>query len=125
LERGNDNKKTRILIVDDDSDLLLRFTKAVGVYSHFEADTFNDAIEALSRFKVKTYDLLIIDIRLPQTEGFELYDKMNEIDNEVKVCFMTAYDININALRAVLLCLLTWRHVLLKSPHIRRNLLLA
>jgi DNA-binding NtrC family response regulator len=125
LERGNDNKKTRILIVDDDSDLLLRFTKAVGVYSQFEADTFNDAIEALSRFKVKTYDLLIIDIRLPQTEGFELYDKMNEIDNEVKVCFMTAYDININALRAVLLCLLTWRDVLLKSPHIRRNLLLA
>jgi hypothetical protein len=50
---------------------------------------------------------------------------MNEIDKEVKVCFMTAYDININALRAVLLCLLTWRDVLLKSPHIRRNLLLA
>lgn len=34
-------------------------------------------------------------------DGFELYDKMKEIDNEVKVCFMTAYDINIKALRAV------------------------
>jgi len=101
LERGSDNKKTRILVVDDDSDILLRFTKALGVYNQFEADTFNDPIEALSRFKVKTYDLLIIDIRLPQMDGFELYDKMNEIDNEVKACFMTAYDINIKALRAV------------------------
>jgi DNA-binding response OmpR family regulator len=101
LERGSDNKKSRILIVDDDSDILLTFTKALEVYSQFEADTFNDPIEALSRFKVKTYDLLIIDIRLPQMDGFELYDKMKEIDNEVKVCFMTAYDINIKALRAV------------------------
>lgn len=101
MERGSDNKKTRILIVDDDSDILLTFTKALEVYSQFEADTFNDPIEALSRFKVKTYDLLIIDIRLPQMDGFELYDKMKEIDNEVKVCFMTAYDINIKALWAV------------------------
>jgi DNA-binding response OmpR family regulator len=101
LERGNDNKKSRILIVDDDSDILLTFTKALEVYSQFEADTFNDPVEALSKFKVNTYDLLIIDIRLPQMDGFELYDKMKEIDNEVKVCFMTAYEINIKALRAV------------------------
>jgi DNA-binding response OmpR family regulator len=101
LERGSDNKRTRILIVDDDSDILLTFTKALEVYSQFEADTFNDPIEALSRFKVKTYDLLIIDIRLPQMDGFELYDKMKEMDNEVKMCFMTGYDINIKALRAV------------------------
>ena len=78
--------------------ILLTFTKALEAYSQFVADTFNDPIEALSRFKVKTYDLLIIDIRLPQMDGFELYDKMKEIDNEVKVCFMTAYDINIKAL---------------------------
>jgi DNA-binding response OmpR family regulator len=101
LERGSDNKRTRILIVDDDSDILLTFTKALEVYSQFEADTFNDPVEALSRFKVKTYDLLIIDIRLPQMDGFELYDKMKEMDNEVKMCFMTGYDINIKALRAV------------------------
>ena len=35
-------KKTRILIVDDDSDIPLTFTKALEVYSQFEADTFND-----------------------------------------------------------------------------------
>jgi DNA-binding NtrC family response regulator len=55
MERGSDNKKTRILIVDGNSDILLTFTKALEVYSQFEADTFKDPIEALSRFKVKTY----------------------------------------------------------------------
>ena len=49
--------------------ILLTFTKALEAYSQFVADTFNDPIEALSRFKVKTYDLLIIDIRLPGWTG--------------------------------------------------------
>jgi DNA-binding response OmpR family regulator len=101
LERGNNDKKCRILLVDDDSDIVLTFKKALEEYSQFEVDTFTDPLQALSRFKENTYDLLIIDIRLPNMDGFELYDKMKEIDNKVKVCFMTAYDINIKALRAV------------------------
>jgi len=101
LERGNNDKKYRILLVDDDSDIVLTFKKALEEYSQFEVDTFTDPLQALSRFKENTYDLLIIDIRLPNMDGFELYDKMKEIDNKVKVCFMTAYDINIKALRAV------------------------
>ena len=101
LERGNNDKKCRILLVDDDSDIVLTFKKALEEYSQFEVDTFTDPLQALSRFKENTYDLLILDIRLPNMDGFELYDKMKEIDNKVKVCFMTAFDINIKALRAV------------------------
>jgi CheY-like chemotaxis protein len=101
LEIGNNDKKFRIMLVDDDSDIVLTFKKALEEYSHFEVETFTDPIQALSRFKENMYDLLIIDIRLPNMDGFELYDKMKEIDNKVKVCFMTAYDINIKALQAV------------------------
>ena len=75
----------------------------------------------LSRFRVKTYDLLIIDIMLPRMDGFELYDKMKEIDNKIKVCLVTVYDINRGQ---YLLCPLTWRHVLFESQLICRNLLL-
>ena len=92
MERGSDNKKTKILIVDDDSDILLTFTKALEVYSQFEADTFKDPIEGLSRFKVKTYDLLIIDIRLPQMDGFELYDNalraVFALSSDLEACFI-------------------------------------
>ena len=101
LESGNNDKKSRILLVDDDYDIVFTFKKALEEYSQFEVDTFTDPIQALSRFKVNMYDLLVIDIRLPNMDGFELYDKLKEIDNQVKVCFMTAFDINVKALQAV------------------------
>jgi CheY-like chemotaxis protein len=102
LEINNNEKKSRILLVDDDHDIILTFKKALeDSSSQFEVDTFTDPIEALSNFKASLYDLLIIDIRLPKMDGFELYDKMKEIDNKVKVCFMTAYEINYKALRAI------------------------
>jgi YesN/AraC family two-component response regulator len=39
---------------------------------------------------VRPYDLLILDIRMPKMNGFELYKNMKKIDPEVKVCFLTA-----------------------------------
>jgi YesN/AraC family two-component response regulator len=36
---------------------------------------------------------------MPKMNGFELYDKMKRIDNKVKVCFISAYDVDYNALR--------------------------
>jgi len=101
LEINNNEKKSRILLVDDDHDIILTFKKALEDNSQIEVDIFTDPIEALSNFKASLYDLLIIDIRLPKMDGFELYDKMKEIDNKVKVCFMTAYEINYKALRAI------------------------
>lgn len=38
---------------------------------------------------------------MPQIDGFALYEKMKKIDNKVKVCFITAFDVNYQALRAV------------------------
>ena len=37
------------------------------------------------------YDLLILDIKMPDMNGFELYEQIKKIDNKVKVCFLTAY----------------------------------
>ena len=95
------NKKKRILIVDDDIDILTTYKKGLEDNGLFEVDAFADPEEALSNFKTGLYDCLIIDIRLPKMDGFELYDKMKEIDNKVKVCFVTAYEVNYQALREV------------------------
>jgi DNA-binding response OmpR family regulator len=94
-------KKKRILIVDDDIDILTTYKKGLEDNGLFEVDAFADPEEALSNFKTGLYDCLIIDIRLPKMDGFELYDKMKEIDNKVKVCFVTAYEVNYQALREV------------------------
>jgi DNA-binding response OmpR family regulator len=94
-------KRQRILLVDDDRDILTTYKKGLEESGLFEVSTFDDPEEALSNFKSGLYDCLIIDLRLPKMDGFELYDKMKAIDNKVKICFITAYEVNYRALRQV------------------------
>jgi two-component system catabolic regulation response regulator CreB len=55
----------------------------------FKVDSFNDPILALNYYKVNFYDLVILDIRMPTMDGFELYLQIREKDPKVKVCFLT------------------------------------
>lgn len=82
--------KRRILIVDDEPDITVVFKKALE--KDFEVDTFNDPRDALSHFKAGVYDLLLLDIRMPGTNGFQLYKEMRKIDSKPKVCFITAFE---------------------------------
>ncbi|HEX5976538.1 MAG TPA: response regulator, partial [Nitrososphaeraceae archaeon] len=58
----------------------------------FEVDAYNDSAIALSKFKPDYYDLLLIDVKMPKIDGFELYEKIKKIDNKVLVWFITAYE---------------------------------
>jgi DNA-binding response OmpR family regulator len=84
-------KKYRLMIVDDDEDITKIFKIALE-RNDFIVTTFNDSREALRNFRPGTYDLLLLDIRMPGMNGFELYQKISEIDDKVKVCFLTAFD---------------------------------
>jgi DNA-binding response OmpR family regulator len=92
---------TRILIIDDEPDISLAFKKALRDKGFEQVDTVNEALLALKNFKAGLYDLLIIDIVMPEMDGFELYEEIRKIDNKVKVCFITAFEVNYQALRAV------------------------
>ena len=46
--------------------------------------------KALANFKVHSYDLVISDIKMPKMNGFEFCQKVKEIDNDIKICFLTA-----------------------------------
>lgn len=94
------SKMTKILIVDDDTDITLAFKKGLE-NDGFKVDVFNDPLEALSNFEASKYDLLLLDIRMPKMNGFELYKEMDKIDNNVKVCFITAFEVYYEALREV------------------------
>jgi DNA-binding response OmpR family regulator len=97
---NNDNKKTRILLVDDEQDITFSFR--MGLENNgFVVDTFNDPKEALSNFKSGFYDLLVIDIKMPKMNGFELYQEIEKIDNKAKVCFITAFEVYYESLREV------------------------
>jgi CheY-like chemotaxis protein len=51
---------------------------------------FNDSKSALRSYKPNFYALVLIDIRMPCMDGFELYEELKKIDPAVKVCFLTA-----------------------------------
>jgi CheY-like chemotaxis protein len=81
--------KQRILIVDDEIDNSSVFRIALKD-NGFDVDAYNDPELALSAFKPDYYDLLILDIKMPRMNGYELYEKIKKIDNKVNVCFLTA-----------------------------------
>ena len=87
--RENEMEKKRICIVDDEPDIIL-LCKLVLEDAGFNVYTFTDSVQALSNFKPYFYDLVILDIKMPNMDGFELCKKINEIDNKTKVCFLTA-----------------------------------
>jgi two-component system, OmpR family, response regulator ChvI len=53
---------------------------------------------ALSNYRPNSYDLLLLDINMPEMNGFELYEEIKKLDNKVKVCFISEYDVNYTAL---------------------------
>ena len=92
----------RILIVDDNTDIA--FTLRIGVEdndSSMEVYSYDNPINALLDFKPNFYDLLLIDVNMPLMDGFELCEKLLQKDINVKVCFMTAGEINMDAAREV------------------------
>jgi DNA-binding response OmpR family regulator len=91
-QKQSQQGQKRILAVDDEPDLTLICSLALQ-YHGFKVDTFNDAQEALSNFKPDYYDLVILDIKMPNMDGFELYDKIKKKDDKVKICFLTASEL--------------------------------
>jgi DNA-binding response OmpR family regulator len=85
----NNNKKKNILFVDDEPDITWLYKTALE-RNGFEVQTFQSPISALENFKPGSYDLLLVDIKMEEMDGFELYDKISKMDNNINVCFLTA-----------------------------------
>lgn len=118
--------RSRILIVDDEEDVTFFLKEALEDYGGFEVVTFNDPLVALSSFnndnnRPSAYDLILLDIKMPKMDGFELYQELQKrIDAETavvagdssissadqakngkktKICFMTAFEVYFEALK--------------------------
>ena len=78
------------MTVDDEEDVTFCLGVVLQETGLFEVDGFTDPQQALSSFKPGKYDLVILDIRMPKMDGFELYKKIKLIDKNVDVCFLTA-----------------------------------
>src|SRR5215211_9395817 len=88
---NNTSNSKRILLVDDETDVISLF-KMVLEMNGFEVDAYTDPAAALSDFKANSYGLALLDIMMPTLNGFELYRKLKEIDNNIIACFITAFE---------------------------------
>jgi len=99
----------RILLVDDDPDITLTFKAGLDGYNYgdgdkkkrFEVYTYNDPLLLLEEFKPNFYDLLLTDIYMPNMNGFQLCEKILGLDINFRVCFMSALEVNAEALREI------------------------
>jgi two-component system catabolic regulation response regulator CreB/two-component system response regulator ChvI len=79
----------RILLVDDESDICFVLDKVLSE-NGFVVDSYENPTLVLENFNARSYDLIILDIKMPELNGFALYREIKKLDRKVKVCFLTA-----------------------------------
>lgn len=90
-----------ILVVDDDPDITRLYKAGLQAEEGIKVDTYNDPNEALSAFKPEYYDILLVDVRMPNMNGFDLYKEIKKLDANIKVCFITGFEVNYRALQEI------------------------
>ena len=102
------------MIVDDEPDVNAVLKKVLK-QNGFDADAYDDPILALENFKTCSYDLLLLDIIMPGMDGFHLYQEIKKVDNNVKVCFLTASEMYYERFRKEEFCGLD-RDLFIRKP---------
>ncbi len=87
--RDQTRRKKRILLVDDEPDVCMVY-QLVLEDAGFECTSYTDSVKALQEFKPYFYNLILLDIKMPALNGFELCKKIIELDRTVHIVFITA-----------------------------------
>ena len=97
MKPSSSSQEKRIFVVDDEIDITT-VSKLGLEEADLQVDVYNDPLLELSDYKPGIYDLLLLDIKMPKMNGFELYKKIKDIeggyddDDKPRVCFITAYE---------------------------------
>jgi CheY-like chemotaxis protein len=86
---SNRNKKKRVLVADDEPDTCIVY-QIVLQDAGYECISYTDSVKALKEYRPFYYDLILLDIKMPVLNGFELCKKIIEIDKTVHIIFITA-----------------------------------
>jgi DNA-binding NtrC family response regulator len=82
-----------IAIIDDEADLVDLFQEALEK-NGFKVCTFIDSIQAFKNLEqnIQEYRLIVSDYRMPKLNGHDLCTKLKQLNPELKVILMSAYD---------------------------------
>ncbi|MGB8153850.1 MAG: response regulator [Nitrososphaeraceae archaeon] len=88
----NTANNARIMLVDDEPDINAALS-VVLKREGYDVDTFENPFIALEKLKPGFYGLIILDVKMPQMDGFELYREIKKVDRKAKICFLTASEL--------------------------------
>ncbi len=81
----------KILIVDDEPDMLRLLSMIIKEKTPYEVTTTNNPLEALELAKKGSFDLLVTDLKMPGLNGIELLEAVKRFDEDIPTIIITAY----------------------------------
>ena len=93
-------ERPRILVVDDESSIRDLLTKTLAM-ADYDIDTASDGRTALERLRMYSYDLLIIDLKMPGIDGLSVIREAKHAKADLPVIIITGYSTETAAIEAV------------------------
>ena len=90
ISSSTTNPKAKVLIIDDDKDINNLFKIYLESDGCYQVESYTDPIDALYYFKKNVYDLILLDLKMPQIDGIAMFYALKNRDNEVTICLITA-----------------------------------
>jgi len=81
----------KIIIIDDETEILNMLSRFLNKSGKYSVATFSNPVVAIDNLKREKYDLVLLDIMMPQMNGLEALEKIIQIRGDQKVIMMTAY----------------------------------
>ena len=81
----------KLLIIDDEEDITDSLRSGL-TKKGFEVHAYNDPEKALTEFKPNTFDLALLDFKMPKINGYDLFRELKKYDTKIKICFLSAHE---------------------------------
>ncbi|MGI0050533.1 MAG: response regulator transcription factor [Nitrososphaeraceae archaeon] len=91
--------KKRVLIIDDEKDVGNLFKIYLEKSGEYQIDVYTDPVDALYYFKKGLYDLVLLDLKMPQIDGISMYQQLKKVDSNTSICLITADIANLEQLK--------------------------
>lgn len=85
-------KNLRVLVVDDNREFCLNLADVLDL-KDYEVSIANDGFEAIDKVKAESFDVVLMDVKMPLINGVETFKKLKEISPQTPVIMMTAYTV--------------------------------